>query len=183
MLPTPLPLLIMAPSFRIAALALLLTPFAGHAQPSGIGLEVPAPAAPSKGRFLAGAYAAGGYLPLAAPAAYGYGVQPYLRYQLGTSATGRPRPFVQYTFAPYRLPAYGAGAPYGPEGGALPANAGFAPLALRNGPYNPNYNGYNGYGGGTGTLSVGVPVRIGSGSAVLSVGGSVGSSLTRGLLR
>ncbi|WP_125917041.1 hypothetical protein [Hymenobacter coccineus] len=173
----------MAPSFRIAALALLLTPFAGHAQPSGIGLEVPAPAAPSKGRFLAGAYAAGGYLPLAAPAAYGYGVQPYLRYQLGTSATGRPRPFVQYTFAPYRLPAYGAGAPYGPEGGALPANAGFAPLALRNGPYNPNYNGYNGYGGGTGTLSVGVPVRIGSGSAVLSVGGSVGSSLTRGLLR
>ncbi|WP_161599606.1 hypothetical protein [Hymenobacter nivis] len=173
----------MAPSFRIAALALLLTPFAGHAQSSGLGLEVPAPAAPSKGHFLAGAYAAGGYLPLNTPATYGYGVQPYLRYQLGTSATGRPRPFVQYTFAPYQLQAYGAGAPYGPEGGALPANAGFAPLALRNGPYNNSYNGYNGYGGGTGTVSVGVPVRIGNGSAVLSVGGSVGRSVLNSFLR
>ncbi len=99
----PLSPLILAPSLRIASFLLLLTPFAGHAQSSGIGLEIPAPAAPSKGRFLAGAYATGGYVPLAAPTAYGYGVQPYLRYQLGTSATGRPRPFVQYTFAPYRL--------------------------------------------------------------------------------
>ncbi|WP_157887164.1 hypothetical protein [Hymenobacter sp. PAMC 26628] len=169
----------MAPSFRIASLVLLLTPLAGRAQSSGLGLEVPAPAAPSKGRFLAGAYAVGNYVPLNTPAAYGYGVQPYLRYQLGASATGRPRPFVQYTFDPYRLQAYGAGAPYGPEGGALPANAGFAPLALRNGPYNNSYGNYNGYGGGMGTVSVGVPVRIGSGSAVLSVGGSVMSSLLR----
>lgn len=169
----------MAPSFRIAAFALLLTPLAGHAQSGALGLEVPAPAAPSKGHFLAGAYAVGSYVPLTTPTAYGYGVQPYLRYQLGTSATGRLRPFVQYTFAPYRLQAYGAGAPYGPDGGALPANAGFAPLALRNGPYNNNYNKYNGYGNGMGTVSVGVPVRIGSGSAVLSVGGSVLSSLLR----
>lgn len=166
----------MAPFFRLAPLALLLLPFAGHAQSGALGLEGPAPAAPTKGHFLAGAYAVGNYAPLPTSTAYGYGVQPYLRYQLGTSATGRPRPFVQYTFAPYRLPAYGAGAPYGPEGGALPANAGFAPLALRNGAYN---NIYNGYGNGLGTVSVGVPVRIGSGSAVLSVGGSVTSSLLR----
>lgn len=160
----------------MASLVLLLTPLAGHAQSGALGLEVPAPAAPSKGHFLAGAYAVGGYVPLSTPAAYGYGVQPYLRYQLGTSATGRPRPFVQYTFAPYRLQAYGAGGGYGPEGGTLPANAGFAPLAQRNGPYG---NSYSGYGGGMGTVLVGVPVRIGSGSAVLSVGGSVLSSLLR----
>lgn len=78
---------------------------------------------------------------------------------------------------PYRLQSYGAGAPYGSEGGVLPANAGFAPLALRNGLYNSN--NYNGYSNGLGTVSVGVPVRIGSGSAVLSVGGSVGSSFLR----
>ena len=161
----------------MVALVLLLTPSAGYAQSSGLRLEIPALALPSKGHFLAGAYAVGNYVPLPTPTAYGYGVQPYLRYQLGTSATGRPRPFVQYTFAPYRLQSYGAGGPYGPEGGVLPANAGFAPLALRNGPY--NNNNYNGYGNGLGTVSVGVPVRIGSGLAVLSVGGSVGSSFLR----
>jgi len=69
----------MAPSFRMAALV-LLTPFAGHAQSSGLGLEIPALALPSKGHFLAGAYAVGNYVPLPTPAAYGYGVQSYLRY-------------------------------------------------------------------------------------------------------
>ena len=150
-------------------LALVALPLPGHAQRSAgsaVGLEIPAPASPTKGHFLAGTYVVSSYVPTAA--GYGYGVQPYLRYQLGSSATGRPRPFVQYTFMPYRPQYNGAGLGYGPD--QLPANAGFAPLAQRSAPL--GYGSAGGYGG-LGAFSVGIPMRIGGGSAVLSIGGAL----------
>jgi hypothetical protein len=166
--------------FRVAPLALVLLPLLGRAQ-SGttgtVGLEIPAPAPPTRGHFLTGAYAVGAYTPLPTTAGYGYGVQPYLRYQLGSSAKGRLRPYVQYSFAPYRLQGYGAGTLYNPEAAALPLNPGFAPLAQRNGPfgYGPNTSNYGGMGG----FSVGIPMRIGNGSAMLNIGGSVLGGLLR----
>ena len=168
---------------RFASLALAALPFLGHAQagPTGVvGLEIPAPAPPARGHFLTGAYVVGNYTPLPTAAGYGYGVQPYLRYQLGSSASGRPRPYVQYSFTSYRMAAYATGPLYGPEGAGLSANSGFAPLGARNVP-----DGYNGYGnnGGLGAFSVGIPMRIGNGSAVLSVGGSVVGSLLGGGFR
>ena len=159
--------------FRLAPLALLLLPSLSHAQagPAGtIGLEIPAPAPPSHGHFLTGTYVVGAYSPLPVGAGYGYGVQPYLRYQLGSSPTGRLRPFVQYSFASYRMPAYGTSPLYGPEGAGLPANPVFAPLATRNTPY--GYGPYGSYGG-LGAFSVGIPMRIGNGSAMLNVGGDI----------
>ena len=173
----------MPSTLRFAPLALLLLPTLGHAQAgstSAIGLEIPAPAPPSKGHFLTGAYVVGAYSPLPTTAGYGYGVQPYLRYQLGSSATGRRRPFVQYSFAPYRVPSYGAGQFYGPDGAALAGNPGFAPLALRNAPpYGATpYRSY----GGLGAFSVGIPMRIGNGSAMLNVGGSIAEGLLRSMV-
>ncbi|GAB3853696.1 hypothetical protein GCM10028822_22740 [Hymenobacter terrigena] len=161
-------------TLRLAPLVLTLFPHLGHAQTrtaAALGLEIPAPAPPSKGHFLAGAYVVGNYTPLPTAPGYGYAMQPYLRYQLGSSPTGRLRPFVQYSFAPYRVPAYGTGAFYGPDGAGLPASAGFAPLAARNVPYGP-YPGYNSYGR-LGAFSVGIPMQIGRGSAVLNIGGSL----------
>ncbi|GAB3680373.1 hypothetical protein GCM10027594_35920 [Hymenobacter agri] len=159
--------------FRFAPLALVVLSLPGHAQRgagSAVGLEIPAPAPPTKGHFLAGTYVVSSYAPTAAGYGYGYGygVQPYLRYQLGSSATGRPRPFVQYTFVPYRPQGFGTGPGYGFDG--LPANAGFAPLAQQAVP-----TGYGGAGsyGGLGAFSVGIPMRIGAGSAVLNIGGAL----------
>jgi hypothetical protein len=173
----------MPATLRLAPMALLLLPMLSHAQAgsgSAIGLEIPAPAPPSKGHFLTGAYVVGAYSPLPTTAGYGYGVQPYLRYQLGSSATGRLRPFVQYSFMPYRIPSYGAGQFYGPDGGALAGNPGFAPLALRNAPYaGQPYGSY----GGLGAFSVGIPMRIGNGSAMLNVGGSIIGGLLGGAMR
>lgn len=163
---------------RLAPLALVALPVLSHAQAGAagaIGLELPAPAPPSKGHFLTGTYVVGAYSPLATASGYGYGVQPYLRYQFGSSATGRLRPFVQYSFVSYRLPAYGTGSLYGPEGSGLPANPAFAPLAARNTPY--SYGSYGSYGG-LGAFSVGIPMQLGRGSAVLNVGGA----LLQGLL-
>jgi hypothetical protein len=82
---------------------------------------------------------------------------------------------VQYSFAPYRVPTYGAGQFAGVDAGVLPANAGFAPLALRQSP-----NGALPYGsyGGLGAFSVGIPMQIGRSSAMLNVGGA----LLQGLL-
>ncbi|WP_201982668.1 hypothetical protein [Hymenobacter rubidus] len=159
---------------RFAPLALLVFPTLGYAQAgaaSVIGLEIPAPTAPRQGHFLSGAYVVGAYTPLpTAGYGYGYGVQPYLRYQLGSSDRGRLRPYVQYSFTPYRMAAYAAGPFYGPEGAGLSANPGFAPLAARNAPYGTPYaNGC----GGLGTFSVGIPMQIGRSSAVLNVGGAV----------
>jgi len=156
---------------RFAPLALIALPLAGHAQRSpgsAVGLELPAPAPPTKGHFLAGTYAVGNYLPGPTAASYGYGVQPYLRYQLSSTTTGRPRPFVQYTFMPYCPQYNGAGPGYGPD--ALPANAGFAPLAQRSAPL--GYGSAGGYGG-LGAFSVGIPMRIGGGSAMLNIGGAL----------
>ncbi|MFD2722082.1 hypothetical protein ACFST9_25410 [Hymenobacter monticola] len=168
----------MTTALRVAPLALLLAPSFGHAQAGAagaIGLEVPAPAPPSKGHFLAGAYAVGAYSPLPTTGGYGYGVQPFLRYQLGSSASSRRRPYVQYSFAPYRVPTYGAGPFAGAEAQGLPANPGFAPLALRNAPYGAlPYGSY----GGLGAFSVGIPMQIGRSSAMLNVGGT----LLQGLL-
>ena len=155
--------------FRFAPLALLALPLPGHAQRStgsAVGLEIPAPAPPTKGHFLAGTYVVSNYAPAAAGS--GYGVQPYLRSQLGSSATGRPRPFVQYTFMPYRPQYNGTGPGYSPD--VLPANAGFAPLAQRSVPL--GYGSAGGYGG-LGAFSVGIPMRIGGGSAVLNIGGAL----------
>ena len=163
----------------IAPLALAACPLLSHAQqPFGaVGLEIPAPAPPAKGHFLTGAYVVGAYSPLPTTTGYGYGVQPYLRYQLGSSAKGRLRPFVQYSFAPYCLQGYGAGTLYSPEGAALPLNPGFAPLAQRNAPfgYGPNTSNYGGMGG----FSVGIPMRLGNGSAMLNIGGSVLGTVLR----
>lgn len=163
---------------RVAPLALVALPFFSHAQAGtagAIGLEFPAPAPPSRGHFLAGTYVVGAYSPLPTASGYGYGVQPYLRYQLGSGPTSRRRPFVQYSFASYRMSPYGTGPLYGPEGAGLAANPVFAPLASRNTPY-----GYGPYGnnGGLGAFSVGIPVQVGRSSAMLNVGGT----LLQGLL-
>ena len=158
--------------FRVAPLALVLMPCLSHAQanPAGmVGLEIPAPAPPTKGHFLSGAYVVGSYTPPPTTAGYGYAMQPYLRYQLGSSAKGRPRPFVQYSFAPYLLQGNGAGMLYNP--GGLPPNPGFAPLAQRPVPFG-GYGNTSNYGG-LGAFSVGIPMKIGRGSAVLDIGGSL----------
>ncbi|MDB5269354.1 MAG: hypothetical protein JWP58_2394 [Hymenobacter sp.] len=157
--------------FRVAPLALVLLPLLSRAQAgpgAAVGLEIPAPAPPTKGHFLAGAYVVGNYTPLPTKAGYGYGMQPYLRYQLGSSAKGRPRPFVQYSFVPYRLQGSGAGMLYNPDG--LPLNSGFAPLAQRPAPF--GYGSPSNYGG-LGAFSVGIPMQIGRGSAVLNIGGEL----------
>ena len=170
----------MTPLLRIAPLVLL--PFAGLAQgrpTATVGLEVPAPA-PVRGHFLTGAYAAGSYGPMLGPGGLGYAVQPFLRYQFGTSTTGRLTPFLQYTFTPYRLPAFGPGALYRPDGSGLPATAGFAPLAARNAP--GSFGPPSGYGS-LGAFSVGVPVHVGRTSAALNVGGSLVEGLLWGLVR
>ncbi|MCC3151714.1 hypothetical protein Q3A66_01185 [Hymenobacter sp. BT770] len=163
--------------FCMAPLALL--PLLGQAQtkPTGaVALEIPSPAAPTQGHFLTGAYVVGSYTPLsAAVPGFGYAVQPYLRYQL-SSAKGRAGAFVQYSFSPYQLQAYGANPLYGPGGEALPPNPSYAPLPLRNG-YSNGY--YNGYGRSVGALSVGVPVRLGNGSATLHIAGTVLGGLLR----
>jgi hypothetical protein len=151
----------MAHFFRAAPLALVLLPLLGHAQANTagmVGLEIPAPPPPMKGHFLTGAYVVGNYTP-----------QPYLRYQLGSSAKGRPRPFVQYSFIPYRLQGNGAGMLYNPDG--LPLNPGFAPLAQRPAPFG-GYGNTSNYGG-LGAFSVGIPMQIGRGSAVLNLGGDI----------
>lgn len=163
----------MAALFRLAPLALLLLPSLSHAQAGTagiIGLEIPAPAPARQGHFLTGTYVVGACSPLPIASGYGYGVQPYLRYQLGSGATGRLRPYVQYSSAPYRM-SYATGPLYGPEGAGLPANPGFLPLAARTAPYGygPYASGY----GGLGAFSVGIPMQIGRSSAVLSVGGAV----------
>ena len=168
----------MTSALRLAPLALVAFPFLSYAQTgaaSAVGLELPAPAPPSRGHFLTGTYVVGNYSPLATASGYGYGVQPYLRYQFGSSPTGRLRPFVQYSFASYRLPAYGTGPLYGPEGSGQPANLAFAPLPTPNTPYG---NGLYGSYGGLGAFSVGVPMQVGRSSAVLNVGGT----LLQGLL-
>ena len=155
--------------FRLAPLALVVLPLPGHAQRSAnsaVGLEIPAPAPPAKGHFLTGTYVVSNYVPTAA--GYGYGVQPYLRYQLGSSATGRLRPFVQYTFMPYRPQGFGPSPGYEP--GALPASGGFAPLGQQAVP--TGYGSAGGYGG-LGAFSVGILMRIGGGSAVLNIGGAL----------
>ena len=158
---------------RFTALALLLLPALGHAQTGpghAVGLEVPAPAPPVKGHFLTGAYVVGTYSALPLSSGYGYGVQPFLRYQWGSGASSRHRPYVQYSFAPYRMPTYGAGQFASADATAQPANAGFAPLALRQSPL--GYSGPGSYGG-LGSFSVGIPMQIGRSSAMLNVGGTV----------
>jgi hypothetical protein len=166
----------MTSAVRLSPLALLLLPLLGHAQPgraSAVGLEVPAPAPPSRGHFLAGSYVVGPYSALPLNSGYGYGVQPFLRYQLGSGSSRRP--YVQYSFAPYRLSTYGASQFAGADAGALPANAGFAPLALRNSLLGAlPYGSY----GGLGAFSVGIPMQLGRSSAMLNVGGA----LLQGLL-
>ena len=156
---------------RVAPLALVLLPLLSQAQAGSagmVGLEIPAPAPPTKGRFLTGTYAVGNYTPLPTTAGYGYDVQPYLRYQLGSSAKGRPRPFVQYSFVPYRLQGPGTGMLYSPD--AFPTTAGFAPLAQRPSPF--GYGSPSNYGG-LGAFSVGIPLKIGRSSAVLDIAGSL----------
>ncbi|MGY3090694.1 hypothetical protein ACVWYF_003755 [Hymenobacter sp. UYAg731] len=158
--------------FRIAPLALVLLPLLSPAQTrttAALGLEIPAPAPPSQGHFLTGAYVVGNYTPLPTASGYSYAMQPYLRYQLGSSAKGRPRPFVQYSFVPYRLQGNGAGMLYNPGDALL--NPGFAPLAQRPAPFG-GYGSPSNYGG-LGAFSVGIPMQIGRGSAVLNIGGSL----------
>ena len=156
---------------RIAPLALLACPARSHAQSgvvNAVGLEVPAPS--SRGHFLTGSYVVGAYSPLPASSGSGYGVQPFLRYQLGSRAAGRARPYLQYSFLPYRVPAYGAGQLAGPDATGQHAHPGFAPLALRNAPYGSlPYGSY----GGLGSFSVGIPMQLGRNSAMLNVGGAV----------
>lgn len=163
----------------IIQLALLILPLLTQAQmgsTGGIGLEVPAPAAPRQGHFLAGAYVSGNYTPVLTMGMVGYAVQPYLRYVLGNGE--RARAFVQYNLSPYLVQAYGSAAPLaGPGAEARFANPLFAPLPLR-GP--AGYGGYNSYGGGLGNLSVGVPMRVGSGSMMVHVGGSLVGGLLGG---
>ena len=174
-----LPLLAMNTRYWTAPLALAFLPLLSQAQqPFGVvGLEMPAPAAPAQGHFLTGAYMVGAYTPLPTTTGYGYGVQPYLRYELGRGANGRPRPFVQYSFAPYRLQGYGAGTLSNPDAAAGLVNPGFAPLAQRYAPF--GYGPYAGNYGGVGSFSVGIPLRIGNGSAMLNIGGSVLGGLLR----
>ena len=103
-------------------------------------------------------------------------MQPYLRYVLGSGE--RTRAFVQYNLAPYLVQAPGPAAPLaGPGAEARLANPSFAPLPLR-GPL--GYGGHDGYGGGLGNLSVGVPVRVGGGSMMMHVGGSLVGGLLGG---
>lgn len=162
---------------QIAPLALVALPLFSHAQQSAgsaVGLELPASGAPARGHWLAGAYVTGSYSPVLAPGLAGYGVQPYLRYVLGRGE--RARPFVQYSLAPYWVQPYGSAAPFGgPDG--LAANPAFAPLGLR-GPV-PNSFGANGYGAGLGSISVGLPVRVGGGTMTVHVAGSLVSGLLR----
>lgn len=158
--------------FRVAPLALVLLPSLSNAQANQagmVGLEIPAPAPPTKGHFLSGAYVVGNYTPLPTASGYGYAMQPYLRYQLGSSTKGRPRPFVQYSFMPYRMQGNGAGMLYTPDDTLL--NPGFAPLAQRPAPFG-GYGNTSNYGG-LGAFSVGIPMQIGRGSAVLNIGGSL----------
>jgi hypothetical protein len=166
--------------FRVAPLALVLLPLLSRAQavPAALGLEIPAPAPPTKGHFLSGAYVVGAYTPLPTTSGYSYAMQPYLRYQLGSSAKGRPRPFVQYSFIPYRLQGPGTGMLYNPD--AFPTNAGFAPLAQRPSPF--GYGSTSNYGG-LGAFSVGIPMQIGRGSAVLNIGGELIKGMVGGPLR
>ena len=158
--------------FRIAPLALVLLPLLSRAQAGSagmVGLEIPAPAPPTKGHFLSGAYVVGNYTPLPTASGYSYAMQPYLRYQLGSSAKGRPRPFVQYSFVPYRLQGNGAGLLYNPDNALL--NPGFAPLAQRPAAFG-GYGNASNYGG-LGAFSVGIPMQIGRGTAVLNIGGEL----------
>lgn len=167
---------------RLAPLALLLLPVLSQAQTGAagtIGLEIPAPAPPSKGHFLTGAYLVGAYYPLPTTGSYGYGVQPFVRYQLGTGAGNRQRPYVQYSFAPYRVATYRAAPLAGPDAVGLPGSAGFAPLAERNAP---SYGAYGSYGG-LGAFSVGIPMHVGRSSAVLNVGGTVLEGLLKSAVR
>lgn len=162
---------------RIATLALVALPFFSHAQVRGgsaVGLEIPASPAPGSGHWLAGAYVSGSYAPVLAPGLAGYGVQPYLRYVLGHGE--RARPFVQYSLAPYWVQPYGSAAPFGSADGRF-ANPAFSPLGMR-GPV-PNSFGYNGYGSGLGSVSVGLPVRVGGGTMTVHVAGSLVSGLLR----
>ncbi len=162
---------------------LVALPLLSHAQvrsTGAVGLEIPAPAPPRQGHFLTGAYVLGNYSPLPLPAGSGYAVQPFLRYQPGSSATGRLRPFVQYNFPPYRVTAYGTAQLYGADGRGLPANVGFAPLASRYGSNSSaSFAGY----GGLGAFSVGIPMQVGRNSAVLNLGSSVVEGLLWGLVR
>lgn len=168
------------PAFRhLAPLALLALPFLSHAQvqsAGAVGLEVPALAAPSQGHLLAGAYVSGNYSPILATGVAGYAVQPYLRYVLGKG--DRARPFVQYSLSPYWVQAYGSAAPLRPGTEGQVLNPAFAPLGLRNAPGTGYGYGYGSYGG-LGSFSVGMPVRIGAGSMMVHVGGSVLSGLLR----
>lgn len=162
---------------RVAPLALVLMPLFSHAQVrtgSAVGLEIPASATPASSHWLAGAYVTGSYSPVLAPGLAGYGVQPYLRYVLGHGE--RARPFVQYNLAPYWVQPYGSAAPFGSTDGRF-ANPAFSPLGL-SGPV-PNSFGYNGYGGGLGSVSVGLPMRVGGGTMMVHVAGSVVSGLLR----
>ena len=161
---------------RLAPLALAGLPLFSRAQQrtgSAVGLEIPAPTAPTGRHWLAGTYVTSSYSPVLAPGLAGYGVQPYLRYALGRGE--RARPFVQYNLAPYWVRANSGAVPFGGAGadGGL-ANPAFAPLGLR-GPVPNSF----GYGGGLGSVSVGLPVRIGSGTMMVHVA----SSLVSGLLR
>ncbi|WP_345058669.1 hypothetical protein [Hymenobacter glaciei] len=162
---------------RLVPLALVALPFFSLAQArtsSAVGLEIPASAVPASGHWLAGAYVTGSYSPVLAPGLAGYGVQPYLRYTLGTGE--RARPFVQYSLSPYWVQPYGSAAPFASTDGGF-GNPAFSPLGLR-GPV-PNSFGYNGYGGGLGSVSVGVPVRVGGGTMTVHVAGSIVSGLLR----
>lgn len=163
--------------FRFAPLVLVALPLFSHAQQrtgSAVGLEIPSSRAPASGHWLAGAYVTGSYTPVLAPGAAGYGVQPYLRYLLGSGQ--RARPFVQYSLAPYWVQPYGSAAPFAsPDGGF--GNPAFSPLPPR-GPAT-NTLGYNGYTGGLGSVSVGLPVRVGSGTMTVHVAGSLVSGLLR----
>lgn len=166
--------------FRIAPLALGLLPFLSHAQvqpAAAVGLEMPAPAAPAQGHFLAGAYVSGNYTPALATGTSGYAVQPYLRYVLGTGR--RARPFVQYSFSPLRVQwAHGSVySLYGPGGVEMPVNPGFAPLAAQNSAY-----ARNAYGG-LGAFSVGVPMQLGRSSVLLDLGSTMLSGLFPNVLR
>ena len=88
--------------------------------------------------------------------------------------------FVQYNLSPYLVQAYGSAAPLaGPGAEARFASPLFAPLPLRG----PAGYGYNSYGNGLGSLSVGVPMRVGGGSMMVHVASSLVSGLLGGSLR
>jgi hypothetical protein len=160
--------------YTAAAIALGLSPNLSQAQTgamSAVGLEIPAPAPPSQGNFLTGAYVLGNYAPtLATTRGLGYSVQPYLRYMVGPKT--RTRGFIQYSFAPYRMQGYNIDPLYMPGGAALPANPGFAPLPMRG-------MQSNSFGSGLGQFSVGMPVRLGGSPVMLHVAGSALTGLLR----